>query len=153
MTVASPSLKLELGVAYAAPFSYNEFMVDDILYAVYPGTIEIRDYEGNSLGMRTMTALELATAYGVQDEPYLVVNSENDLPDDPLERMRYIHLVMRPDNIYENIKYTAEDDGQEVAYRPDFDPKKKYTMETDPLNIDPDIVEDHASDEDGVRFQ
>ena len=101
-------------------------MVDDILYAVYPGTIEIRDYDGNPLGTRTMTAVELATAYGVQDEPYLVVNSENDLPDDPLQQMRYIHLVMRPDNIYENIKYTAEDDGQEVAYRPDFDPKKKY---------------------------
>ena len=140
VTAANRSFELELGVAYAAPFSYNEFMVDDILYAVYPGTIEIRDYDGNSLGMKTWTAEALAAAYGVQDEPYLVVNSELDLPDDPLQQMRYIHLVPRADDIYENIKYTAEDDGQEVAYRPDFDARKKYIQETDPLNIDPELA-------------
>lgn len=107
------------------------------LYAVQPGSVTL--YDGT---VRTFTALELATAYGVQDEPYLTVNSDLDLPRNPIERMRYVLLTPRQDNKYENIMYTAEDDGEDVAYRPDFDDTKQYVQETDPLMIDADINPD-----------
>lgn len=107
--------------------------MDDILYAVWPGTVLCDD------GVeRTFTALELATAYGVQDEPYLTVTEEADLPSDPMERMRYIELKPRADNTYQDYKYVAEDDGEDVAYRPDFDASKQYIDSTDPDNIYPD---------------
>lgn len=107
--------------------------MDNILYAIYPGTVNLING-----GTRTFTALELATAYGVQDEPYLTVTSDTQLPRDPKQRMRYIELRPRSDNLYQNYKYVAEDDGEETALRPDFDGTKKYIQETDPLNIDPD---------------
>mgnify|MGYP006921736784 CR=1 FL=1 len=112
---------------------YTVFMAEQ-LYAVQPGSVTL--YDGT---VRTFTALELATAYGVQDEPYLTVNSDLDLPRNPLERMRYVLLIPRQDNKYENIMYTAEDDGEDVAYRPDFDDTKQYIQETDQNNIDSDI--------------
>lgn len=107
--------------------------MDDILYAVWPGSVDC--YDGVT---RTFTALELATAYGVEAEPYLTVTSELDLPSDPMERLRYIEFKPRADNNYEDYKYVAEDDGQVIAYRPDFDASKRYLQETDPDNIYPD---------------
>lgn len=106
-------------------------MQPEILYAVYPGSVTLR----NGI-VRTFTAAELATVYGVQNEPYLVVNSDLDLPRDPEAQMRYIHLKPRPDNYYENIKDVAQDDGQPVTWGLDFDGTKQWTDETDPLNID-----------------
>ena len=108
-------------------------MIDDILYAVYPGTVTLMSGED-----KTWTAIDLAAAYGVDGEDYLIVNNISDLPDDPKQIMRYIHLKPRSDDLYEDIMYVAEDDGQEVAYRPDFDARKKYIQETDPENINPD---------------
>jgi hypothetical protein len=98
----------------------------DIYYAVRPGSITL--YDGST---RTLTAAELAALYGVDGEPYRVVNNDMDLPDDPEERMKYLVLVPRADNRYENIMYTAEDDGQDTAYRSDFDGTKRYIQETD----------------------
>lgn len=109
----------------------------EIQYAVQPGTVTLHD--GST---KVWTAAALATAYGVAGTPYLTINSELDLPTDPRERMKILVLVPRPDDIYEDIMYTAEDDGEDVAYRPDFDAKKKYLQETDPRNIDPDIIDD-----------
>lgn len=118
---------------------YTVFMSNQ-LYAVQPGTVTL--FDGTT---RTFTALELATAYGVQDEPYLTVNSDLDLPRNPLERMRYIVLSPRADNKYQDIMYTAEDDGEDTAYRPDFDGTKKYIQETDRHNVEPDIPEIYES--------
>lgn len=105
----------------------------DIKYAVYPGTIST--YTGEIV---TMTALELATAYGVQDEPYIEINDGTEVPSGEAY-FDYIHLKMRQDNIYRNIKETAQDDDQVITYGKDFDGDKTYTQETDPRNIDKDI--------------
>lgn len=105
----------------------------EIKYALYPGTVTT--YNGDVV---TMDAVELATAYGVQDEPYIVVNDGTEVP--PGESyFEYIHLGMRQDNIYRNIKETAQDDDQNITYGPDFDGSKQYTQETDPNNIDKDV--------------
>lgn len=119
---------------------YNNRM-DDITYAVWPGSVTL--YDGT---VRTFTALELATAYGVQDEPYLTITNESQLPRDPKKRLKIIELKPRQDDKYQNYKYVAEDDGQEIAYRPDFDGKKRYIQETDPNNVDPDIDFDFNKD-------
>lgn len=105
---------------------------DAILYAVYPGTVTL--YDGSQ---KTWTAANLAAAYGVSGESYLTVNTNLDLPRDPQLLMRYIHLTPRGDDTYQDIKYTLEDDDLDVAYRPEFDSRKPYTMETDPRNVDP----------------
>ena len=115
--------------------------MDDITYAVWPGSVTL--YDGT---VRTFTALELATAYGVQDEPYLTITNESQLPRDPKKRLKIIELKPRQDDKYQNYKYVAEDDGQEIAYRPDFDGKKRYIQETDPNNVDPDIDFDFNKD-------
>lgn len=109
----------------------------DIKYAVYPGTVTL--YNG---GTATFTDVELATAYGVQDEDYLVINTTADIPSDE-SYLEYIHLRPRADNIYRNIKETAQDDDQAVTYGPDFDGSKTYTDETNPNNIDKDNDLEH----------
>ena len=101
-----------------------------IKYAVYPGSVTLRDGT-----VATYTALELATLYGVQDEPYLTVSSPIMTPGG-LAFFEYIHLKPRADGIYENIKLTAQDDDQVVTLDQDFDGDKAYTQETDPQNID-----------------
>lgn len=127
-------------VALCGLFSYNEPM-SELLYAVQPGTVTL--YDGST---KTWTAVDLATAYGVQDEPYLTVNSDLDLPRDPAQRMKYLVLVPRADDKYQNIMYTAEDDGEDIAYRPDFDGDKPYLQETPRRWVDPDVNEDYSSD-------
>ena len=110
----------------------------ELKYAVYPGTVSTYDENGNPTGDVTWNAADLAAAYGVQDEPYLTVNSPLDVPKG-LAYFEYLHLVPRADNKYENIMYTAEDDGEDVAYRPEFDPTKQYFHKTDPPYKDPDL--------------
>lgn len=135
---------LEIGIASAVPFSYNELM-DDILYAVLPGTVDC--YDGVT---RTFTAVELAGLYGITDKPYITIAGEDDLPQDPLERMRYIVLKPRQDNYYEDYTYVAEDDGEDVAYRPDFDATKKYLQETNPDRIYPDELTEEKLEDDVI---
>jgi hypothetical protein len=103
------------------------------LYAVYPGPVTLLD----GVTVKIWTAADLASAYGVADEPYLVVNSSLEEPQG-LEYFKYLHLKPRSDDFYENIKYVAEDDGQVESWRPDFDSTKKYIQETDPRHIYPD---------------
>ena len=104
----------------------------EIKYAVYPGTITTYGHE-----VVTMNALELATAYGVQDELYIEVNDGTEIP--PQESaLEYIHLKMRADNVYRNIKETAQDDDQVITYGKDFDGDRMYTQETNPDTIDKD---------------
>lgn len=103
----------------------------EIKYAVYPGSVTL--YNGT---IRTFTAAELAAAYGVSGEAYLTVNSDLDLPRDYRERMQYIELRPRQDNIYRNIKEEAQDDDAAVTWGPNFDGNKKYTDETDPQTVD-----------------
>lgn len=112
---------------------YTERMAEQT-YAVWPGSVLC--YDGVT---RSFTAPELATLYGVQATPYLTITNENQLPRDPMQRMKIIELKPRADNKYQNIMYTAEDDGEDVAYRPDFDGTKKYIQETDPRNPDSDV--------------
>jgi len=102
-----------------------------IKYAVYPGSVVLRD--GTTA---TFTASQLAAAYGVST--YLTINTYADIPKG-IAYFEYIHLKPRADGIYTNIKDTAQDDGQTVTYGEDFDGTKKYTQETDPLNIDKDV--------------
>lgn len=106
----------------------------EIQYAVRPGSVTLLD----GVTVKNWTAAQLAVAYGVDATPYLTINTDADYPKDPLARMAILTLVPRADDIYENIMYKAEDDGLDVAYRPDFDAKKRYTMETDPQHIYPD---------------
>lgn len=103
-----------------------------IQYAVYPGSVTLRTGE-----VATFTALELATAYGVQDEPYLTVADNTQIPS-AATFFNYIHLKPRADGLYENIKVTAQDDDEEITYGENFDGSKKYTMETNPNTVDQD---------------
>lgn len=105
----------------------------DIKYAVYPGTVTT--YSGQEI---TWSAADLAAAYGVQDEDYLVVlpGGAGPVASRHTDYFQYIHLKPRADNVYRNIKDTAQDDDQNITYGEDFDGSKKYTQETDPLNID-----------------
>jgi len=111
--------------------------VPEILYAVYPGSVTL--YNGT---VRTFTALELATAYGVQAESYLTVNTNADIPQGTTY-FNYIHLKPRKDNTYQDIKVTAQDDDSNITYGEDFDGSKMYTQETDPTKIDKDIDMPH----------
>jgi len=103
-----------------------------IKYAVYPGTVTLL-----SGGEATFTAGELATAYGVDGEDYLTINTSADIPSGQTY-FEYIHLKPRADGIYRNIMTTAQDDGEDVTWGEDFDGSKKYTQETDPQHIDND---------------
>lgn len=103
------------------------------LYAIYPGSVTL--YDGT---VKTWSAVQLAAAYGVQDDAYLVVNNTLQIPQGT-DYFKYIHLKPRADDLYQDIKYTSEDDGQDVAYRPDFDASKRYIQETNPRTIDPEV--------------
>lgn len=98
-------------------------------FAIYPGSVTL--YDGT---IRTFTALELATAYGVQDEPYLTVNTPAQVPTD----MTYIHLKPRKDDYYEDWKDYGLFDEEVVTDGPDFDGDRKYTMETDRNKMESD---------------
>lgn len=116
---------------------YNAIMaLPEVKYAIYPGTTPVYDENGDYIEDQTFTALELATAYGVQDEPYLTVE-EGDSEPQGMAYFEYIHLKPRADGKYINMLNQVED-----VYRPDFDAKKKYTEETDPRKIDPEIEND-----------
>jgi hypothetical protein len=103
-----------------------------IQYAVYPGSVTLRDGQ-----VATFTAEELATAYGVDGEDYLVVADNTEIPPAP-EFFNYIHLKPRADGVYQNIKTTAQDDDEEITYGENFDGDKKYTMETNRNIVDQD---------------
>lgn len=102
-------------------------------YAVYPGTVTL--YNGEEV---TVTALELATLYGVQDEDYLTVANVTQIPQG-MAHLEYIHLKPRADGVYRDIKATAQDDGEVTTMGEDFDGDRQYTQETDRNNIDKDI--------------
>lgn len=108
-----------------------------IKYAVYPGSVTI--YDGSVV---TFTALELATAYGVQGESYLTVNNGTQVPTGTTY-FEYIHLKPRADNTYRNIMTTAQDDDTVLTYGEDFDGDKTYIQETNHKNIDKDTDMPH----------
>lgn len=93
-------------------------------FAVYPGSVTL--YDGT---VRTFTVLELATAYGVQGEPYLTVNGPSDIPQGKAY-LDYIHLKPRKDDYYEKWKDYGLFDGQTSTLGPDFDGDRQYTEET-----------------------
>lgn len=102
-------------------------------YAIYPGSVTL--YNGT---VRTFTAAQLAEAFGVQTEPYLVVNNPTEIPKD-MAYFEYIHLKPRRDNNYPAYKVVAQDDDQVITWEEDFDSSKKYTMETEhPYSEDSD---------------
>jgi hypothetical protein len=103
----------------------------EVKYAIYPGDVILQD--GST---KTWTAIDLAAAYGLAGEDYLVVNNPTEIPQG-LAYLEYIHLAPRDDDLYINMKEQIED-----VYRPDFDAKKRYTEETDPMKIDPDITDE-----------
>ena len=90
-----------------------------MLYAVFPGTITTHEDE-----VVTLTYEELIMLYGV-DEEDCVLGTE--VPQNRL--MFYIRLMPRPDNNYPNITDQVEL-GDEIKWGPNFDGKKRYTMET-----------------------
>lgn len=97
----------------------------DHLYAVYPGSVTL--YDGTVL---SFTALELATAYGVQDEPYVTIANASEVPQGEAY-FDYIHLKPRQDNHYQSWQAYAMDDGEQVTMGQDFDGSKQYTDQTD----------------------
>lgn len=105
-------------------------------YAIYPGTTPVYNADGDYIGDDTFTDVELATLYGVQDEPYLTVN-EGDPEPVGMTYFEYIHLKPRSDRKYINMKSQIED-----VYRPDFDGTKRWTNETDPNKIDSELDEE-----------
>lgn len=121
--------------------------VPEVKYAIYPGTVATYDEDGVYVGDDTFTALELATLYGVQDEDYLVV-AEGEPEPQGMTYFEYIHLKPRADRKYINMKTQVEE-----IYRPDFDAKKKWTDETDPRNIDPEVANDLEDNQQIGDFQ
>lgn len=95
---------------------YNKIM----LYAIYPGTII--DYDDVE---QTLTYEELIVLYGVEGEDCV-----NGYSLTEQQKIFYIHLHPRRDNDYPNITDQV-DLGDEIKWGPDFDGKKKWTMETD----------------------
>lgn len=104
----------------------------NIKYAIYPGSVTL--YNG---AVAEFTAEELAEAYGVEDEDYLVVANNTQIPAGE-SYLEYIHLKPRADNVYRNIKVTAQDDDQLITLERDFDGNRTYIQETDPKLIDKD---------------
>lgn len=98
--------------------------MDEILYAVYPGSVTL--YDGTTA---TLTGPELAELFGVQDEDYLTVTGPENEPQGE-DAMRYIHLTPRADGIYPNMKVATHDDDEEITWDRDFDGSKQYTQET-----------------------
>lgn len=127
---------------------YNVIMaLPEVKYAIYPGTTPVYDENGDYLTDDTFTALELATLYGVQDEDYLEVTNETWSLQD-MAYFEYIHLKPRSDRKYINMLTQVEE-----IYRPDFDGKKKWTDETDPRKIDPEIENDLEDNQRHGDFQ
>lgn len=119
----------------------------EVKYAIYPGTTPVYDENGDYIEDQTFTALELATLYGVQDEDYLTV-AEGDPEPQGMTYFEYIHLKPRSDGKYINMLAEVED-----VYRPDFDAKKKYTEETDPRAIDPEMENDLEDNQRNGEFR
>ena len=116
---------------------YTDFMALPVTkYAIYPGTVKTYDEDGNYLGDVTWTAEDLAEAYGVDGEDYLVVTNEQWSLSD-MAYFEYIHLKPRGDGKYINMLNQVEE-----TYRPDFDGRKRWTDETDPKAIDPEVEND-----------
>lgn len=116
---------------------YNVFMaLPEVKYAIYPGSTPVYDENGDYIGDDTFTALELATLYGVEGEDYLTVENETWSLQD-MAYFEYIHLKPRSDRKYINMLTQVE-----AEYRPDFDGKKRWTNETDPNKIDPELDDD-----------
>lgn len=116
-------------------------------YAIYPGTTPLYDESGDYIGDATFTAEELAELYGVSDEDYLVVNEGQPEPQG-MAYFEYIHLKPRSDGKYINMKAEIED-----VYRPDFDGKKRWTDETDPNKIDPELDYEEPSQKTAGEFR
>lgn len=119
----------------------------EVKYAIYPGTTPVYDENGDYIGDDTFTAEELAELYGVADEPYLTVNEGESEPQG-MTYFEYIHLKPRSDRLYINMKTQIEE-----VYRPDFDGKKRWTDETDPRAIDPEVANDLEENQRNGDFQ
>lgn len=91
-----------------------------MLYAIYPGSVTT--YNGE---VQTFTYEELIVLYGVDGIDCIL---GTDVPES--RKMFYIHLKPRADENYPNMTDAVEL-GDEIKWGPDFDGKKKYTMETD----------------------
>ncbi len=127
---------------------YNAVMaLPEVKYAIYPGTTPVYDENGDYIGDQTFTALELATAYGVEEEDYLTVPEAGFEPQGK-RYFEYIHLKPRTDGKYINMKTQVEE-----IWRPDFDAKKKWTEETDPRAIDPEVENDLEDNQRGGDFR
>lgn len=102
-------------LAYSV-WCYNKVM----LYAVFPGTVTTYDGE-----VHTLTYEELIVLYGVDALDCILGTT---VPQNRM--MYYIRLMPRKDGIYPNINDAVEL-GDEIKWGPDFDGKKRWTMETD----------------------
>lgn len=116
-------------------------------YAIYPGTTPVYNADGDYIGDDTFTDVELATLYGVQDEPYLTINEGEPEPAG-MAYFEYIHLKPRSDRKYINMKSQIED-----TYRPDFDATKRWTNETDPNKIDSELDDDQPLNKRSGEFR
>ena len=113
----------------------------EVKYAIYPGTVATYDENGDYVADVTWSAVDLATAYGVQGEPYLTIPDGSPEPGGKTY-FEYIHLKPRSDGKYIDMLAEVND-----VYRPDFDSSKRWTNETDPRNIDPEIANDEPENQ------
>lgn len=90
-----------------------------VLYAVFPGTVTTHDGE-----VLNLTYNDLISLYNVEPEDCILTSS---VPSRLL--YRYILLKPRQDNVYPNTG-DLEKLGDRIEWGPDFDGRKKYTMET-----------------------
>lgn len=107
---------MQLPVGNCRFLHYNEVMIK---YCIHPGSVYNRDGQ-----LQTFTYEELIVLYGVDGDECI---NASLVPQS--QYMRYIHLKPREDEMYTNMSEKV-DLGDEIKWGPDFDPKKKFTMET-----------------------
>jgi len=95
---------------------YNKVMIK---YCIHPGSVTTREGE-----VQTFTYFELMALYGVEEEECI---DKQFVPQS--QDMLYIHLKPRVDEEYPNMSEQV-DLGDEIKWGPDWDPKKRFTMET-----------------------
>jgi len=91
-----------------------------IKYCIYPGSVVTQDGE-----VQTFTYEELIALYGVDPEECI-----NRADITQAEEWEFIMLKPRADEMYTNMSEKV-DLGDEIKWGPDFDGRKRFTMETD----------------------
>lgn len=105
-----------------------------MLYAIYPGSVTTRDGE-----VQTFTYEELIALYDLDAEDCVLGTTITEI-----QKLYYIHLKPRVDGFYDPLLKDRVDLGDEIKWGPDFDGRKRFTMET---NFDTLYAEQRAEEQ------